>query len=430
MRDDGAGIDEQRVREVAIARGVISAEQAEGLSRRELQNLIFMPGFSTASEVSELSGRGVGLDVVKTNIGHLSGIIDLQSEPGEGSTFRLTLPVTLAIMRALVVAVSGRTYAVPLNSVLEILSVTPAEIRTVERREVISLRGQTLPFLRLAQLFGHPAREDLARHFVVVVGLAEQRLGIAVDELLGQQDIVTKPLGGRLRDVRGDLRRDRPRRPARGARARRRPAPRGGAREPRRAQRGEPGATVTGFDALLDAFFYRPDEAPGPALDLAAPAPEAVERVADEAPAEFVAFTLERECYALPIRTLREIVKLQPLTEVPRSEARLLGVINLRGEVIPVYDLKLRLGLAEAPAQVAGPEADLAAVGRAARVLVLRSDAGPAGVLVDRVDGVVRLRPSTIEAMPRGVGHGEWLKGIGRAGDRLYLLLDAEAVLG
>nr|WP_225937626.1 chemotaxis protein CheA [Myxococcus sp. RHSTA-1-4] len=202
VSDDGAGIDEQRVREVALTRGLITFAQAQEMSRREMLNLIFLPGFSTARSVSELSGRGVGLDVVKNNLGNLSGIIDVWSERGKGTAFNLTLPVTLAIIRALVVGVSGRTYAVPLNSVLEILSVQPKDIRTVERREVLDLRGQTLPFMRLARMFALPER-PVSRYFVVVVGLAQERLGIAVDELHGQQDIVTKPLGGRLQSVRG-----------------------------------------------------------------------------------------------------------------------------------------------------------------------------------------------------------------------------------
>jgi two-component system chemotaxis sensor kinase CheA len=202
VSDDGAGIDEHRVREVALQKGLITLAQAQEMSRRELLNLIFLPGFSTARIVSELSGRGVGLDVVKNNISNLSGIIDVWSERGKGTAFHLTLPLTLAIIRALVVGVSGRTYAVPLNSVLEILSVLPKDIRTVERREVLDLRGQTLPFLRLARLFGLP-ETNTGRHFVVVVGLAQERMGIAVDELFGQQDIVTKPLGGRLQSIRG-----------------------------------------------------------------------------------------------------------------------------------------------------------------------------------------------------------------------------------
>ncbi|MBL8924353.1 MAG: chemotaxis protein CheA [Myxococcaceae bacterium] len=200
--DDGAGMDETRIRQVAIERGLATHEATEELERRELLNLVFLPGFSTRKDVSELSGRGVGLDVVKTNLARLSGLIDIDSRRGEGTRFVLTLPLTLAIIRALIVAVGDRSFAVPLNSVTEIVSVKPAELRTIERREVIEVRGQTLPFVRLARVFGlREATND--RHFVVIIGFAQERFGLAVDALLGQEDIVTKPLGGRLKAVPG-----------------------------------------------------------------------------------------------------------------------------------------------------------------------------------------------------------------------------------
>jgi two-component system chemotaxis sensor kinase CheA len=203
VEDDGAGIDEDRVREVAVQRGLATAEGVRELSRREVMNLIFVPGFSTARQVTSLSGRGVGMDVVKNNIASLSGIIDLQSERGHGTRFELTLPVTLAIVRALVVAVSGRTYAVPLNSVLEILELRSRDVRTLSTREVVSLRGSTLPLVRLARFFDLPGARAPDAFFVVVVGLAQERLGVAVDELVGQQDIVVKPLGAQLHGARG-----------------------------------------------------------------------------------------------------------------------------------------------------------------------------------------------------------------------------------
>jgi len=202
ISDDGRGLDEERIREVAVRTGILTRAQAEEMTPRELQRLIFLPGFSTASRVSELSGRGVGLDVVKTNISRLSGMIDTHSERGVGSTFTITLPETLAIVRALVVSVSGRVYAVPLNAVSEITSIAESEVRTVEGREVIGLRGKTIPLARLARVFELPETE-FRRRFILVVGLAHRRLGIAVDELLGQQDVVVKPLGGRLRHTPG-----------------------------------------------------------------------------------------------------------------------------------------------------------------------------------------------------------------------------------
>ncbi|MFO0596548.1 MAG: chemotaxis protein CheA [Myxococcaceae bacterium] len=202
VKDDGAGLDEKRIREVAIERGLVTRDQTEEMERRELLNLVFQPGFSTRTDVSELSGRGVGLDVVKTNLQRLSGLIDIDSRRGVGTTFTLTLPLTLAIIRALMVSASDRTYAIPLNSVLEIVQVRSDSLKTIERREVFEVRGQTMPFVRLARVFNLPEQPRVS-HYVVLVGLAQQRLGLAVDDLLGQQDIVTKPLSGRLRGIPG-----------------------------------------------------------------------------------------------------------------------------------------------------------------------------------------------------------------------------------
>jgi two-component system chemotaxis sensor kinase CheA len=203
ISDDGAGIDEEAVRQAAIRHELVTSRAAAELNRRELFNFLFLPGFSTASQVTELSGRGVGMDVVKTNIANLSGIIDVSSEAGHGTRFSITLPETLAIMRALLVDVAGRRYAVPLNSVLEIVEVKPAEIHTLETREVMSLRGQSLPLVRLSRLFRHLESSEPSLLYVVVVGLAQERLGIAVDGLHGQQDIVIKSLGKVLGTVPG-----------------------------------------------------------------------------------------------------------------------------------------------------------------------------------------------------------------------------------
>ncbi|MFW5878802.1 MAG: chemotaxis protein CheA, partial [Myxococcota bacterium] len=169
VSDDGAGMDEQVILDKALERGLVTPAQAMDLSRRDILNLIFVPGFSTRSEVSDISGRGVGMDVVKTNIANLSGVIDVQSELGVGSTFSLTLPITLAIIQALVIRTAGQVYAVPLNSVIEILRVEPGELRTVERREVIDLRGATVPLVRLSKLFGlgEQSRAGSDRLFVV-----------------------------------------------------------------------------------------------------------------------------------------------------------------------------------------------------------------------------------------------------------------------
>jgi two-component system chemotaxis sensor kinase CheA len=205
IEDDGAGLDERKLVERAVERGVVEAAEARDFTPREIHNLIFLPGVSTKDVADELSGRGVGMDVVKTNIARLSGIIDIDSVPGRGTRLLITLPITLAIIKALVIRTAGRTFALPLNTVLESLRISVHEIRTIERREVMSLRGHTLPLARLERLFDlDRASEKIPdRHFVVVVGMAQHRIGLLVDELVGQEDIVIKSLGAALEGIPG-----------------------------------------------------------------------------------------------------------------------------------------------------------------------------------------------------------------------------------
>jgi len=202
VEDDGLGIDVARVKRKAMAMGVISSP--DEVSDREALEFIFLPGFSTSETVSEISGRGVGMDVVRTNIAALSGLIDLESFPGQGTRVTITLPITLAIIKALIITTAGRTYALPITSVLESILVERSEIRTVERKEVIQLREATLPLLRLADFFqlsgGGASPESF---YVVVVGVAEKRLGLVVDDLLGQQDIVIKSIGETFAGFKG-----------------------------------------------------------------------------------------------------------------------------------------------------------------------------------------------------------------------------------
>jgi two-component system chemotaxis sensor kinase CheA len=203
VHDDGRGIDAEGVRRKAVEKGLIS--EGHSLSEEEIYDLLFMPGFSTRDEVSDLSGRGVGMDVVKNNITALSGMIEVKSTQGQGSSMIITLPITLAIIKALIVQVGDKTYAIPINSVLETLMIDTDVIQTVEKREVIELRKSTVPLLRLSQVFDlvSEERSDEKRLFVAVVGLAEKRMGFVVDELLGQQDVVIKSLGKALSFVQG-----------------------------------------------------------------------------------------------------------------------------------------------------------------------------------------------------------------------------------
>ena len=194
----------EKLFEAAVRRGILSADSRQDLSAEEILNVIFLPGFTTRSAITDLSGRGVGMDVVKTNISRLGGVVDVRSELGIGTKFTITLPITLAIISALIVRVAGRVFAVPLTAVQEALLLDRAAIRTVEGKEVVTLRGGTLPLCHLDALFGlsRPG-SDPDKQYVVVTALSGRRLGFVVDELQGQQDIVIKALGRSLRSVRG-----------------------------------------------------------------------------------------------------------------------------------------------------------------------------------------------------------------------------------
>jgi two-component system chemotaxis sensor kinase CheA len=204
VTDDGRGIDPEIIRRVALQRGLIGEKDVVDQSRA--YELMFTPGFSTAAAVSEISGRGVGLDVVKKNIQELKGSIEVISRPGEGSTFRISLPITLAIIQALIVEAGGDKFAIPLTSVEESLRIYSRDIRTVERKEVFTLRDFTLPLLRLADAFGLDDDHDHGpdtKWFVVVTRAGEKTIGILVNALVRQQEVVIKSIGERLKTIPG-----------------------------------------------------------------------------------------------------------------------------------------------------------------------------------------------------------------------------------
>jgi two-component system chemotaxis sensor kinase CheA len=203
VEDDGGGIDIERIRSVAVAKKLLEEKQAA--DEQQILNYLFMPGFSTKNSASEVSGRGVGMDVVKTNVASLGGMIDIETEVGVGTRFTITLPITLAIIQALLVEVRDELFAIPLNSILESNRIRRDDIRTIEKREVIQLRDVTLPLLRLTDVFQMQdgLSEESEKLYVVVVGLAEKRLGLVVDTLRGQQEVVIKPLGEVFQDVPG-----------------------------------------------------------------------------------------------------------------------------------------------------------------------------------------------------------------------------------
>ncbi|TGU74542.1 chemotaxis protein CheA [Geomonas terrae] len=204
IKDDGRGINPDRIARKAIDKGLVSEEQVAAMGTREILDLIFLPGFSTKEQTTDLSGRGVGMDVVRTNIRKLNGIIEIKNELGHGSEFILKLPLTLAIIQSLLVEVEGEVYSIPLASVIETMRVSKKEFHMIGGQEVLKLRDSVLPLLRLQQAFGvSEVYSERDTCYVVIVGVAEKRIGLIVTRLLGQQEVAIKSLGKFLANLPG-----------------------------------------------------------------------------------------------------------------------------------------------------------------------------------------------------------------------------------
>ncbi len=204
INDDGKGLDPNVLKQKALEKGLISEKEADSMSDKEAFALIFKPGFSTAAQVTNVSGRGVGMDVVKTNIEKLNGIIEIDSELGKGTSIKLKIPLTLAIIQALLVGVQEENYAIPLASVLETVRISTEEIYTVENKSVMRLRDEVLSLVHIGDIFEVERIMDSGDHaYVVVLGLGASKLGLIVDSLIGQEEIVIKSLGEYLKGIQG-----------------------------------------------------------------------------------------------------------------------------------------------------------------------------------------------------------------------------------
>ncbi len=203
VEDDGNGIDPEKIAEKALSKNLVTEEQLENMNNTEIINMLFLPGFSTAEVITDLSGRGVGLDVVKTKIEALSGTVDVTSELGKGSKFTIRLPLTLAIIQALMVNLGTEKYAIPLNTIRIITTINADDISLVQGQEMVLYRNQTLPLIRLPQMLGIPQDEEEQKQLtVVIVKKGNQEAGLVVDGLIGQQEIVIKSLGKYLGGVK------------------------------------------------------------------------------------------------------------------------------------------------------------------------------------------------------------------------------------
>jgi len=203
INDDGRGIPVEKIKAKALAKGLIGEAELAAMEHREVLNLIFLPGFSTAEQVTDVSGRGVGMDVVRTNIRKINGSVDLESEPSKGSQIIIKLPLTIAIIQALMVEVERSIFAIPLSTVIEAVRISRSDIKTINGREVLHLRDRVLPLIRLAQEFEIPTDAERDRFYVVVAALGDRRVGVVVDELRSQEEVVIKSIWDYLETVKG-----------------------------------------------------------------------------------------------------------------------------------------------------------------------------------------------------------------------------------
>jgi two-component system chemotaxis sensor kinase CheA len=205
VTDDGKGLKAEVIKQKALEKGLVTKAELEAMDMNEIMRMVFLPGFSTAETVTDVSGRGVGMDAVRTKIEALGGALELDSTPGQGTRVRIRLPLTLAIIQALLIQVQNETYAIPLGSIDSTINITPEDIRTIQQQEVILLRGQIIPLVRLARRLGVAETNDFAETqelYVVIVQSGDHRIGLLVDSLVGQQEIVIKSLGKILTGIR------------------------------------------------------------------------------------------------------------------------------------------------------------------------------------------------------------------------------------
>jgi len=388
LADDGRGLARDKIIAKAKRQGLVAPDAR--LSEQEILNLIFAPGFSTSESVTDISGRGVGMDVVKRAIESLSGRIEITSRDGLGTTFAIHLPLTLAITDGMLVRVGQERYIIPTANIQMSFRPEPKQVKTLSGRgEMVMLRGTAIPMLRVHQAFQVPAAvEDPTQALVVVVGTGNGTRALLVDDLLGKYQVVTKSLGAAVGVVAGIS-----------------------------------GGAILGdghVGLVIDPQgLIRSSE--GPETPAMSQLPRNVAPAAQLDGAQLggkhLTFLLDQEEYGVPIREVQEIVRMPSVTPVPNSAAHLRGVSNLRGRIFPVLDLRVRLGMK--PVTLTDET----------RVIVIASELGAIGIVVDRVCEVEEINGATIGKTPSIGASTEYVRGVGISGDRAQFLLDVGRVV-
>jgi two-component system chemotaxis sensor kinase CheA len=381
ITDNGRGIDADKIRDSAIRKGFISEEEGRKLSDREAIQLIFSSGVSTANQVTEISGRGVGMDIVRAHIEKLNGIVDIDTQIGVGTTFTIKVPLTLAIIRSLLVAIGRHMFAIPLVNVMEIVRVRADEIRTIKDLEVCSIRGTVYPIVRMHSRLMQSYVEEQKHLTLVVLGLADKRVGLVVDETIGNQEIVIKSLGQYVGHV------------------------------PYIA-----GSTILGdgnVSLILDvAAIIREEGSAVANLEQS----ERSDSLAFDDQMEIVTFRMGEVEYGLEIQNIRDIIRLPQVTPLATAPVHVLGVIHSRGNLLPLYDLKHKLSI---------PPTECTAE---TRIIVVELGERDIGIIVDKVSEVAKIDKRFVEERPQHVPMGEanFISGIYKGDNRVVILLNMD----
>ena len=382
ISDDGKGIDAEKIKQTAIKKHLISEEEGNRMTEKDLIFLIFKSGISTAKKVTDISGRGVGMDIVRSHIEKLNGMIDIKTVLGEGTTFTIKLPLTLAIIRSLLVRMGEKQFALPLANVQEIIRINRDEIKTIQNQEVGIVRNRVLPLVRLHRRFN--ASEDELRKkkrlFVVVVGLAEKRVGIIIDNTLGNQEVVIKPLGKYI---------------------------------------GTPkhisGATIMGdgnVALILDIASIVAEEGTTEDRHIL----QDKEALSSTNSLQLTTFKLGEEEYGIEINKVKDIITVPDITSIINSPFSIIGMMNLREDLIPVMDLRQRFGLSQQEQT------------RKTRIIVVEVQEERMGLLVDQVTQVLKVNEDTLEVAPEKASQVDqaYIRGICHLQDRLIILLNID----
>ncbi len=391
LRDDGRGLAREKIVAKAKLQGLIAKDAR--LADHEILNLIFSPGFSTNETVTDISGRGVGMDVVKRAIEALSGRIEITSHAGLGTTFAIHLPLTLAITDGMLVRVGSQRYIIPTANIDMSFRPEAAQLKTLSGQgEMVMLRGVAIPMLRVHRAFGVlGAVEDPTLALVVVVGSGNGMRALLVDDLLGKYQVVTKSLGAAIGKAPGIS---------------------GGAI----LGDGHVGLVIDP-QGLIRASEQPESPAAPRAMDDPS-APQAREFSASELGGKHLTFFLGREEYGIPILQVQEIVRMLGITPLPGSPPYLRGVANLRGRILPVIDLRIKLGM---PAVSTTDDS---------RVIVISCTLGFIGMIVDRVSEVEEIGAEIIGQTPSLAAGAEYVLGVGISGQRAQFLLDIGRIVG